>query len=155
MYTEQDLKDISRQLKRRIAALLLPALFLLGGVILTFIRRNQTATILLFIILCFAVIFVYGLLISPLVKYRKFLASILYGANRTTEGYFKNFVAEQSERDGVLFSSLFLNISNSDDEEDDRLFYWDARLPLPDFQKGDKLLITSQDKAVIRWEKSA
>lgn len=153
MYSEQDLQNISRQLMARISALALPVLLLLSGIVYSFIRRNQIVTILLSIALYCMVIFTWGLFLTPLMRYKRFLKSVLYGMNRTMEGYFKCFISEQSERDGVLFSPLFINISNTDDEEDDRLFYWDAHLPLPSWSKGDKLIITSQDKAVIRWEK--
>lgn len=153
MYSEQDLQNISRQLMARISALALPVLLLLSGIVYSFICRSQIVTILLSIVLCCMAIFTWGLFLTPLVKYKRFLKSVLYGMNRTTEGYFNCFVNDQSERDGVLFFPLFINISDTDDEEDDRLFYWDARLPLPSWSKGDKLIITSQDKAVIRWEK--
>lgn len=153
MYSSQNVKDITSQLQKRIFLLAIPLVLLLAGVVASILHRVQWLTILLFILCCFVLIFCWGLFLSPLQKYRKFLQSAVHGQNRTMEGYFKRFVDEKSERDGVYFVPLFINISNSDEEEDDRLFYFDANLPLPDWNVGEKLSITSQDKAVISWQR--
>lgn len=151
MYTEQDIKDISAQIGRRCAAVAVSAAVLIGAIILSFRQRAEAVTVALTILLCFSLLFTWGLFLSPLVRYKKYLSSVLYGMNRTTEGRFKSFSGEQSERDGVLFTDFLINVGNNDDEEDDRLFYWDARLPQPAWKTGVRLSITSQDKAVIRW----
>lgn len=153
MYSSQNVKDITSQLQKRKFLLAIPLVLLLAGVVASFLHRVQWLTILLFILCCFVLIFCWGLFLSPLHQYRKFLQSAVHGQNRTMEGYFKRFVDEKSERDGVYFIPLFINISNSGEEEDDRLFYFDANLPLPDWKVGEKLSITSQDKTVISWQR--
>ena len=153
MYSSQNVTDITSQLRKRTFLLAIPLVLLLAGVVASILYRVQWLTILLFILCCFVLIFCWGLFLSPLHQYRKFLQSAIHGQNRTMEGYFKRFVDEKSERDGVYFIPLFINISNSDEEEDDRLFYFDANLPLPDWKVGEKLSITSQDKAVISWQR--
>ncbi len=153
MYSSQNVTDITSQLRKRTFLLAIPLVLLLAGVVASILHRVQWLTILLFILCCFVLIFCWGLFLSPLHQYRKFLQSAIHGQNRTMEGYFKRFVDEKSERDGVYFIPLFINISNSDEEEDDRLFYFDANLPLPDWKVGEKLSITSQDKAVISWQR--
>ncbi len=152
MYTPQHVKDISAQFNRRLAALGVPVLVFLAAIVFSLIKRIQWLTILLFIAMCFMILFFWGLCLSPLKKYKKFLLSVLFGKNRTTEGFFKQLSHEVSDRDGVLFFPFYINIGNTQDEEDDRLFYYDANLPLPDWKNGDKLSITSQDKAVVCWK---
>ena len=45
---------------------------------------------------------------------------------------------------GTMVSML--SVGNMDDPEDDRLFYYDANLPLPDWQHGDMLIVTAHDR---------
>lgn len=153
MYTPQHVKDISAQFNRRAALMAIPTLFFIAAIVYSIAQRIQWLTIFLFIAMCFVILFYWGLFLSPLQKYKKHLISVLYGQNRTTEGYFKHFLQESSDRDGVLFVPLYINISNTHDEEDDRLFYYDYNLPLPDWKEGEKLSITSQDKAVVSWKR--
>lgn len=153
MYSKQDIQCISRQIRKRIAVFSLPSMFLLASIVYSFTQRNQSVTILSSIALCFFLIFIWGLFLSPLFRYKRFLTYMLYGKSRTTDGFFKCFLPDISERDGVLFHALYINIGNSDNEEDDRLFYWDARLALPDWDKGDHLSVVSHDKAIIRWNR--
>lgn len=153
MYSPQDVKDIQAIIIRRLALFSLPAAALGALVVLSFIRRIEWLTILLFVFMCFCALFVWGMAISPLQKYKKYLLSALNGMNRGTEGVFQLWENETAEREGVLFIPLYLNIGDPAKEEDDRLFYWDKNLPRPDWQKGDRLRLVSQDKAVLSWEK--
>ena len=153
MYSQQDVKDISAQFKQRMALIAIPAIILLIGVVWSTIQRIQWLTIALFILFCFTLLFSWALFLSPLKKYRAFISGALDGQKRTMEGYFKAFVHEPAERDGITFIPLYINISGTKEEEDDRLFYFDANLPLPDWQPGEKLSITSQDRAVLAWQR--
>ena len=95
-----------------------------------------------------------GLYLSPVHAYRKYVKSLLRGRNRTNVGYFKGFDDEIVERDGVKLIPFLINVGNKQDELDDRLFYLDANLSTPEWQVGDLLAITSQDKAVISWQRA-
>ena len=48
-----------------------------------------------------------------------------------------------------------INVGVMEDEKDDRLFYYDANLPRPDWQAGETLTITAHDKSVGAWERAA
>ena len=154
MYTERDLQDINQQFKRRLTIYAVPATLLIAAIVVSLVYRNELATELLFIALGALSIFCWGLYLSPVHAYRKYVKSLLRGRNRTNVGYFKGFDDEIVERDGVKLIPFLINVGNKQDELDDRLFYLDANLPTLEWQVGDLLAITSQDKAVISWQRA-
>lgn len=153
MYSQQDLQDISRQLRTRILVWAIPEALLIAGIILSIIRRVELLTMLLVILFSFIAIFSWGLYLSPVRKYMKFLDSALNGRNRSLQGHFRFFEQEKAVRDGVQFVPFYVNIGEGSEEEDDRLLYYDSNLPTPDWRTGEKLLVVSQDKAVISWQR--
>ncbi|MGI6215614.1 MAG: hypothetical protein ACOYIT_07045 [Christensenellales bacterium] len=153
MYTQENLSDIESQLKRRLMACALPAAALLALFIYSLVIRVEWLSYFLSMLLCFYIIFAWGIFISPVRSYKKFIYNMLYLKNRNTQGHFKGFIDVPTKREGVLFTPFFINIGNMENEEDDRLFYYDSNLPLPDWQPGDKLSITSHDKSTVAWEK--
>ena len=48
-------------------------------------------------------------------------------------------------------SYVFLRMENP---EDDRLFYYDANLPRPDWKIGEMLTVTAHDKSLGAWERA-
>ena len=54
-------------------------------------------------------------------------------------------------REGVPCRPFMLNVGEVKDEKDDRLLYWDAHLPLPQWQEGAKLWVSTFDKSVCDW----
>lgn len=154
MYTEQDYQEIRSQIRNRLIALGVPALLMLAGVIVSFIFRIRWVTIGATILLGAYCIFVYGMLLSPLIAYERHLDNVLHGRVRTTTGAFKEWEEETVMRDGVKFIPLLLSVDNMEDPEDDRLFYYDANLPRPDWQQGDRLTVTAHDKALGAWTKA-
>lgn len=154
MYTENSLQDINRQFTRRVAAFSVPAVLLLAAIVMSLVYRKELATELLFIALGALAIFAWGMFLSPVHAYRKHVKSLLRGRNRDNTGVFKGFDAQHVDKDGVQFVPFLINVGRTQDERDDRLFYFDANLPLPAWQEGDLITITSQDKAVVSWERA-
>jgi len=68
-------------------------------------------------------------------------------------GVFKGFDEDFVVRDKVRYLPLMLNVGDQADAGDERLLYWDLNLPLPDWQPGDRLWISSHDKAVADWRR--
>ena len=155
MYTEQDLSDVNRQLRGRFWALGAPAALLLGGIIVSFVFRVRWLTYGLSLLLGAGSLFCWGLLISPVLAYRRHLDSVLHGRTRVTSGQFKEMEPKAVEREGVYFYPLLLSVGDPENSEDDRLFYFDANLPRPGWQPGDALTLTAHDKAICKWEKGA
>ena len=152
MYTEQDYSSISAQLKKRVLAASIPAVFLLGGVVWSFIVRIKWLTMLLTAFTGAYCVFMHGMLIAPVTAYRRHIANALTGRTRKTTGIFKEMEATAVQREGVQYFPMLITVGDPADPEDDRLFYYDANLPRPDWTSGQKLTITSHDKFVADWE---
>lgn len=154
MYTEQDYADICAQIKQRRILLGIPAALLLAGVIVSFVFRIRWLTMGLSLVLGAGLIFCHGLLLAPLTAYRHHLNDVLHGRTRTTTGAFKEMEEVAVDRDGVKFYPMMLSVGNMDDPEDDRLFYYDANLPRPDWKTGDMITVTAHDKALGAWTRA-
>lgn len=153
MYTQNDLEEISVQLRRRVGLWALPQLPLLAALIYSLIIRNQVLTIVISVLMGWIAVFAAGVSIAPVAAYHKYLRGLLSGRKRELSGVFKGFDIDTVMRDKVRYVPLMLNVGDIDEPKDDRLLYWDANLPLPDWQLGDKLWISSHDKSVADWRK--
>lgn len=130
-----------------------PAALLAAAVIATFIYRIQWATIVGTVLIGFYCVFFYSLLVQPVAAYRRHLDGVLHGRTRTLTGAFKNMEADIAIREGVQYYPMTLSVGKMDDPNDDRLLYYDANLPRPDWQVGDALTVTIHDKAVGDWKR--
>ena len=154
MYTEQDYEDICSQVKRRWMALGVPALVLLGLVIVTFVFRIKWLTMALSVLLGAYCIFCYGMLLSPVIAYGRHLDEVLHGRVRSTTGAFKEMETQAVMRDGVKYYPMMISVGDMEDPEDDRLFYYDANLPRPDWKVGEMLTVTAHDKSLGAWARA-
>lgn len=154
MYTEQDFRDIQAQIKKRLLLLAIPTALLLAGIVVSLVFRIQALTIVLTAVLGCMWIFCYGLLLAPLRAYERHLDDVLHGITRTTTGAFKEMEEQVVDRDGVKYYPMMLNVGSMEDEADDRLFYYDANLPRPDWKPGEMLTVTAHDKALGAWERA-
>ena len=152
MYTKQDFDDLTAQLKKRRLILSLPCILLLGLIVYSLIIRLMWLTIALSILLGIILIFGITMFISPVSVYRRHVDHALYGRVRKTEGCLKEMEETPVWRDGLMLLPLIININDMKNEEDDRLFYYDGRRPLPGWDVGQRLLLTSYDKLITDWE---
>lgn len=154
MYTENDYQENRAQLKKRLLLSVSPAAVLLLLSIVSFVLRlPQVLTMVLCILGSCGFIFAYSMLIAPVIAYGKHINHALHGRTREIEGTFMVMEAEAVGRDGVQFYPLTLNVGDCSKEADDRLFYFDANLPRPDWQQGDRLHFVSYDNRVTQWKK--
>ncbi|MBR3739028.1 MAG: hypothetical protein IKN04_01040 [Clostridia bacterium] len=151
MYTEQDYTDICNQLKRRWLALGIPAVLLFMAVIVSFVLRIRWLTIVLSVLQGAFCIFSYGMLLSPVIAYRRHLDEVLHGKVRSTTGVFKEMENQPVMRDGVRYYPMMISVGDMENPEDDRLFYYDANLPRPDWKMGETLTVTAHDKSLGAW----
>ncbi len=154
MYTSDDYQDIRQQKNKRLILFIVPAVLLLAGVVVSFIFRIKYLTMALTVVLGAYCIFCYELLVAPVAAYEKHIADALHGRTRSLTGAFKEIDSASVVRDGVRYYPLLLNVGDMDSPEDDRLFYYDCNLPLPDWKKGDLLTVTAHDKAMTAWERA-
>ena len=152
MYTESDYRSICSQFKKRSLALWIP---LGAAVVLIFVlailRVPEVIVILSTILAGGAAIFVFGLFVKPVLAYKRHMNNCLHGRTHDVTGAFKEMEEESVDRDGVRYWPMILNVGNMEDEEDDRLLYYDANLERPSFEKGQMLTVSAHDKAVARW----
>lgn len=154
MYTEQDYQDIRGQIRQRSFALGIPAVLLLAGVIVSFVFRVKPLTMGLSVLLGVFCIFGYGMLLYPVIAYGRHLDEVLHGRVRSTTGAFKEMEEQAVMRDGVKYYPMMLSVGDMENPEDDRLFYYDANLPRPDWKVGEMLTVTAHDKALGAWERA-
>ena len=154
MYTEQDYRDIRGQIRQRSFALGIPAVLLLAGVIASFVFRVKPLTMGLSVLLGVFCIFGYGMLLYPVIAYGRHLDEVLHGRVRSTTGAFKEMEEQAVMRDGVKYYPMMLSVGDMENPEDDRLFYYDANLPRPDWKVGEMLTVTAHDKALGAWERA-
>ena len=154
MYTEQDFSDIRAQLNKRLLFTAIPTVIQLAAIIVSFVFRVKLLTMALTLILGAGLIFVYSMLIYPVYAYKRHLNNVLHGKTRTLTGAFKEMEEGDVIREGVHYYPMLVNVGDMQSPEDDRLFYFDANLPRPDWQVGEKLTIISHDKAVGAWERA-
>lgn len=153
MYTEQDYRDLCAQVNRRWAALLAASALLLAGVVISFVFRQKYLTMALTAVLGCLFVFCYGLFLAPVIAYRRHLDEVLHGRVRSTTGVFKEMEEQSVIREGVRYYPLLINVGRMEEPEDDRLFYYDARLPRPDWRVGEWLTVTAHDKTMGAWER--
>ncbi len=155
MYTQHDLDAINKQLKRRVLFWLIPEILLLGLVVYSFILRIEWLTSLMFALLCAVVLFSLVMLILPVRRYRQFLMNALYGRSRDDVAAFDIIENLQTvTREGVKFYPVTMRADTVKEELDERSYYWDANLPLPDWQKGEYIKITSHERMIINWARA-
>ena len=153
MYTEEDFARIARLKKRRMLSLWIPFSLLAALIIvLAVIRVPEIYVTTLTILTGAAAIFTHGMFISPVIAYYRHLDSVMHGRTRTVSGAFKEIGADSVDKDGVAFYPMMISVGNMADEEDDRLLYYDASLPRPDFEKGRMMTFTVHDKAIGNYE---
>ncbi len=147
MYTENDFRCAEKQSKLRLALLILLACVFFAGMILMNRLRIQAASMAVagggFVL----VYFLWSFKVSPWISYNRYLREMKNGRKRDTECDFVSFETETRMRDGVEVHELIVKVG--EEEEDERLFYWDADKKNPEFHEGDRLLITSYGNYVV------
>ncbi len=153
MYTEEDFARVEKQRKRRLMCLWIPFGLAAALIIFFAVKRLPEALVsALTIVTGAAAIFFHGLFISPVSAYYRHLDNVMHGRTRTVKGAFKELGQEDVDRDGVSYYPMMISVGNMADEEDDRLLYYDAFLPRPDFVRGQMMTVTVHDKAVGKVE---
>ena len=159
LYTEDDLRAVQAQLKKRYMVLLLISLAFLALTVITLVIDNHkenrpvVLTTVAVMLWGFSFIFYYDMFCQPLRKYIRHLDYSLHGRSHEVEVEFSQWNEEESMVDGVRFrDAVFLGEANRHGERD-RMFYWDAEKPLPDFRLGDLIHIKYYDRFITGYEK--
>ena len=160
LYTENEWNIIQKQLKNRklvcmgssgLILALAVAIFIYGQV-----SRSTTlwyVTMVLTIVGGSLLFFLYGIFVRPMRIYKTHVDYMLHGRKSTTTGILKSISADTYDKDGLSCYAIYINIGETDEPMDDRLFYWDALKPLPTQYLQKKVTITSNDKMIASFEK--
>lgn len=141
MYTQQDFMNAQRGEKRvvwTLAILLAATLALTITLIALRIKWGAAAAAAVGGCLCYGF---YSLKAKPYINYRRFLRDIREGLSRETDAWFVSLGGAPRTVDGVEVRDFLVRVG--DEEEDERLFYWDEDKPLPRVEAGQKLHIVS------------
>lgn len=150
MYTDADLARVDREKNKRLAlAFSVLAVAIVAMVIGLVIRIGPLATFgtAVFACLFYAVLELFAM---PYVRYARFLRDIKAGLSRETDAEYMSISGEPRMNDGVMFYDFFVRVGPED--EDERLFYYDADKQLPSYQPGQSLHITSYGNFITAIE---
>lgn len=115
---------------------------------------SQIITIAVTVVCGALIIFLWGMKLSPLLAYRKFLKEIGRGLSRYVEGIVVRVDEDTSFRDGLPFYAMIINIGTTEDPEDERLLYWDAKLGKPEaITPGEHILFHAHGNDILGFEK--
>jgi hypothetical protein len=150
VYTADDEAALSRQLKRSWAAAGVFAGVTAAALMPTIAPRIQWATMLVTVTLGGLGIFLWGMKVTPVLAYRRHMREIHTGLSRSVVGRLARVNDGQiTFREGIDCYPFVVNVGAADDPKDERLLYWDAQKPMPEWQIGDMLNITAHGNDVI------
>jgi hypothetical protein len=161
LYSSSDRDAVLAMRKRRMLVVWIPVIlmFLLsvGVFILYRLNHDESGWILsgLFTTLGGAYcIFLYGVYLRPVLKYKQHLDYMLDGRKRVTEGILKEVSDSVQDREGIDCVSVLINVGEKDDPEDDRLLYLDAYKSMDGFQPGDHIRVESNNRMISAVSKA-
>ena len=158
LYTEQNLADLKKQIRKRMILLFI---FLAAALVLTVAtllmddhreNRPEIITTLVVVLSGCAVIFIYDLLIHPLRAYSRHIDTSLHGRSHEVTVIFDHISAEDSVVDGVAYRDLIFLGDPDKHGIRERMFYWDLELPLPDFTQGQEITLRYYDRFITAYQ---
>ena len=152
LYSQNDLRAIQDQLKKRGLLLGLVSLVLLAVLVLSLIRRVEWLTTLSLIVLGSALIFDIEMFIRPLIRYEKLIVSALAGRSHTASLIYDRTEPDLSTVDGIGCRSLVFLGEPDRHGAREQLYYWDQLKPLPAWKRGDSVQIRYTGKMILAWE---
>ncbi len=152
MYTQEHVIALSQQKKKRMllsgSALIVP----LGLLIYSLFIRLEWLTIASSIVFFGLLVLFWDLYVGPVARYLRFVQNAATGRGIATTGRFKRWTEGISQRKGVSYRSFLINVGDMAEEEDDRLYYFDANIPAPDWKEGDSLTVVTSDRNVVEYQ---
>lgn len=110
---------------------------------------SQIVTIAITLVWGAIVIFFWGMKLTPLLCYRRFLREIRGGLSRDVEGVVTELDDTPAFRDGISFYRMIVNVGDLNEPEDERMLYWDAQLGKPTMAVGDRICVRAHGNDII------
>ncbi len=161
LHGEADTAGNRRRINRMLLLFGAIALAALCGIIFSLIWRDAThmqnvnetksqiLSIAITLVAGFVIIFLWGMKMTPLMCYRKYLRETRRGLSRVVEGVVVRFDEGTTFRDGLNFYACIVNVGDLKEPEDERLLYWDVRLKRPDIAIGDTVCFRAHGNDII------
>ena len=152
LYSEKDYEQISSQLKKRYILLGCILAVILAGFVASMVIRAEWLSVVLFILLFAAAVFVIEMFCLPLHRYKKLIVSALTGRTHVETLEYETTESDPSVVEGVLCRGLiFLGAPDKHGTREQR-FYWDEELPLPAFTPGSRVTLKYTGRNIIGYE---
>jgi hypothetical protein len=155
LYTETDRANAAGERTKRLVIAIVPAavLFLLAIASFIWYRYNRNAggwpvTGLLTIAAGAYFLFFYEVYARPVSLYKRHIDYMLDAHKRETIGILKEISQTVQDKDGLDCRMVTVNIGDKDAAEDERSFYLDALIPVPEVAAGTRVKILSNDRMV-------
>lgn len=144
LYSEQDIENCKKSLKKRIVLSIAVLVVCLGVAITLLVLRQRIACLVAGALgMCLSYFF-WCMVGLPWLKYNAYLRDMREGLSRETEADFISLADTPRYQDGVLFHEMIVKVETEEPDEDgERLFLWDADKPLPHLSAGQHLRIQS------------
>lgn len=114
---------------------------------------SQILTIAITLVWGCVLIFLWGMKMTPLLGYRRYLKEVHSGLSREVEGAVTEVEPDMTFREGLRFYRMIVNVGDLADPEDERLLYWDAQLGAPPVQAGDQVWLRAHGNDIIALTK--
>ena len=155
LYTQADRTQATRERTLRRWVVLVPTAILLALAIAVFgwFRLHKNADGWVWSGLCTVLggaffIFFYEVYLKPVSQYKKHVDYMLDGRMHETVGILTHIAAEAQDKDGMDCYAITLNIGQTANPEDDRLFYIDALKGIPDVSIGTRVAVQCNDRMI-------
>lgn len=161
LYTQSERQNAAAMCRKRRLLTLTPAALLLLGAAAVFvvfrIRHDGTGWVWS-ALLTFAggayALFFYETYLRPASQYLRHIDYMLGSRLRETRGVFTYVDQTPQTKDDLDFIPITINIGETADPKDDRLFYIDALKGLPPFAIGERVTVYSNDGRVAGMERA-
>ncbi|MBQ7848819.1 MAG: hypothetical protein IJ343_03770 [Clostridia bacterium] len=148
VFSEQDLTSLNAQINRRWGLIAIPCVLLLATLIASLIVRIEWITVACTILIGVILIAAGDLAIKPLSCYRRLLRNVLYGRVHEATLPFVAISEDINMVDGVPCRALTCTDYDGKNRPYERLFYFVALKPTPDFREGERVLVRHHDLIV-------
>lgn len=145
MYNEQELTEVSKQLKMAKTRVFSVFLIIFAVSILLAVKVSNTVGMILLVLGVCGSIFFWGVYVNPLKLYRQFLNDILMGQRRTLIGKVKKINDEPNYKENRLYYYEII----VDEDNVERQLLMDANKPIPALEIGKDYIFSMYETFII------
>lgn len=152
MYTQADLDQNTKALRKELVRIGLIALPFCVGIVACFLLRQQFLTTALTILVGALMLFLFNLRVCPLTAYRRYLRNTREGLSREAQGVVVSFSSDITSKEGVDFRTLLINTDPQQTPEGERQFYFDLCKEAPSLNAGDLVHLVCHGNYILSVE---